>query len=343
VALTERRAAILKLIISDYVQTAQPIGSEALVQRHRLELSSATIRNEMARLEEEGYITHPHTSAGRVPSDRGYRYYVETLMGEPELPPEDKLRILHQFHQATSEVAEWLQLAAAVLAQSVHNAAVVTAPRVSQVRLKHLELVALQEFTALLVLVTQDVKVRQQVITFAEPVTQEELSRLANRLNHLWAGSDAEAVRARLSDLEARERPVGLAVADILADEEAAVFSDARVEGLRNVLEQPEFARSTKALEILEALDEHNLPNAIPFASVASEGVTVLIGSENRQDAMRECSVIITGYGRPAGPKGTLAVLGPTRMHYPRAIATVRYMGSVMSELARRLYGGSDS
>lgn len=338
-SLSERRGAILRLIISDYVQSAQPIGSEALVKLHGLKMSSATIRNEMARLEDAGYITHPHTSAGRVPSDRGYRYYVETLMGDPELPPEEKLRILHQFHQATSEVAEWLQLAATVLAQSVRNLAVVTAPRENQVRLKHLELVALTDYTALLVLVTQHIKVRQQVITFAEPVAQEDLSRIANRLNHLWAGCDRDQIQARLPDLSAREEPVGRAVAGIVADEEAAAFGGARVEGLRNVLEQPEFSRSTKALEILDALDEHNLSRAIPLDATPEDGVTVIIGGENREDAIRECSVIITGYGGGQGARGALAVVGPTRMHYPRAIATVRYMRSVMNELLRRLYG----
>jgi heat-inducible transcriptional repressor len=293
----------------------------------------------MARLEDDGYITHPHTSAGRVPADRGYRYYVEALMGDPELPPEERLRILHQFHQATSEITEWLELAAAVLAQSVRNVAVVTAPRVGQVRLKHVQLVALQDFTALLVLVTQDVKVRQQVVTFAEPIGQEELTRIANRLNHLWSGLDSEQVRARSADLGVRDEPVARAVTAILADEEAAAFGEARVEGLRNVLEQPEFAESTKALDIVEALDEHNLTRAIPFESTPEEGVTVLIGGENRDDAMRGCSLIITGYGARGGPKGSLVVVGPTRMHYPRAIATVRYMGAVMSELLHRLYG----
>ena len=341
--LTERRAAILRLIISDYVQTAQPVGSEALVQKHGLGLSSATIRNEMARLEEEGYITHPHTSAGRVPSERGYRYFVETLMGEPDLPPEEKLRILHQFHQATSEVAEWLELAAAVLARSVHNVAVVTAPRVQEVRLKHLELVALHDLTALLVLVTQDVKVRQHVVAFPEAMTQDELTRLSNRLNHQWAGLDADQIRARLGELSPREEPAGRAVVEILAEEETATFADARVEGVRNLLEQQEFSGATrKALEIMDALDEHNLPKAIPFESTPEDGVSVIIGSENRQDAMRECSLIITSYAGAQGAKGSLAVLGPTRMHYPRAIATVRYMGSVMSEVLRRLYGRSE-
>jgi heat-inducible transcriptional repressor len=189
------------------------------------------------------------------------------------------------------------------------------------------------------VLVTQDVKVRQQVITFPEPVSQDDLTRLANRLNSQWAGLDSEQIQARLADIGQWEEPVARAVVTILAEEEAAAYGDARVEGLRNVLEQPEFSQATKALDIVEALDEHNLPRAIPFDSTPEEGVTVLIGGENREDAMRGCSLIITGYGSRGGPKGSLVVVGPTRMHYPRAIATVRYMGTVMGELLHRLYG----
>lgn len=336
--LPERRAAILRLIIADYVQTAQPVGSEALVARHKIELSSATIRNEMARLEEEGYITHPHTSAGRVPSDKGYRYFVEALIGQPDLPQEEKLRILHQFHQATTAMAQWLDLAATVLSQSVKNLAVVTAPRSGQTTLKHLELVALHDRTALLVLVTDAVKVRQQVVTFAEAVEQHDLSRMAHRLSDLWAGRSARQIKRDLPDLTGAEAVVGRIVAEILADEDAAAFAEAHIEGLRNVLAQPEFSRSEKAMDLVEAIDERNLPKAIPAERVAGEGVTVIIGEENPNDSMRECSIVITTYGTPDGHKGALAVLGPTRMHYPRAIATVRYMGAVMSDLLTRLY-----
>lgn len=336
--LPERRAAILRLIIADYVQTAQPIGSEALVQRHGLELSSATIRNEMARLEDEGYIHHPHTSAGRVPSDKGYRYFVESLIGEPDLPNDEKLRILHQFHQATTAMAEWLQLAASVLSQSVRNLAVVTAPRTIETKLKHLELVALHDHTALLVLVTDAVKVRQQVIAFAEPVTQPELAGLAGRLSAIWAGCNAEQIAATTADPVSLESVVRSVVSDILAEEDAAAFAEAHVEGLRNVLEQPEFSRSEKLLDLVEAVAERNLNKSIPAGSVGEEGVTVIIGAENPNDSMRECSIVITSYGTPVGHKGAIAVLGPTRMHYPRAIATVRYIGTVMSDVLTKLY-----
>jgi heat-inducible transcriptional repressor len=170
--LTERRAAILQLIIDDYVRSATPVGSENIVKTHRLELSPATLRNEMARLEEDGYISHPHTSAGRVPSDKGYRYYVETLMQDTDIPHDEKLRILHQFHQASMEMSEWLQLAASVLAQSARNLAVVTAPRASCAKLKHVQVVELSDATALMVLVTEDIKVHQQVVALQEPLGQ---------------------------------------------------------------------------------------------------------------------------------------------------------------------------
>ncbi|HEX5164896.1 MAG TPA: HrcA family transcriptional regulator, partial [Thermomicrobiales bacterium] len=140
------------------------------------------------------------------------------------------------------------------------------------------------------------------------------------------------------ADSTALDRSIATVVADILAEEDAAAFAEARVEGLRNVLSQPEFSRSEKLLDLMEAVDERNLPKAIPAESVADEGVTVIIGTENPNDSMRECSIVITSYGTPEGHKGAIAVLGPTRMHYPRAIATVRYMGRVMTDVLTKIY-----
>lgn len=338
--LTERRAAILQLIIDDYVASAVPVGSENIVRVHRLGLSPATIRIEMARLEEDGYISHPHTSAGRVPSDKGYRYYVESLMQDAEVASDEKLRILHQFHQASTEMAEWLQLAASVLAQSVRNVALVTAPRTSTARLKHLQLVELGETTALLVLVTQDVKVHQQVLTLSEPYAQDELTRMAQRLNLALAGKSSAEIATAAADLHPIEQLMGRTAAEMLGGEDLSQYAEPHVEGIRNVLRQPEFARSDKMLDILEALEERNLGKVIPFETIADDGVTVIIGAEHRQDAMRECSVVIARYGTPeSGASGTLAILGPTRMQYQRAIATVQYLGELMSELMHNLYG----
>jgi heat-inducible transcriptional repressor len=338
--LTERRAAILQLIVDDYVRSATPVGSENIVKLHRLGLSSATLRNEMARLEEDGYISHPHTSAGRVPSDKGYRYYVETLMQDTDIPNDEKLRILHQFHQSSMEMSEWLQLAASVLAQSARNLAVVTAPRASSAKLKHVQLVELSEAVALVVLVTEDIKVHQQVVTLQEPVSQDELNQVAARMNQRLAGKGADGIRADAEGVTPIEELLSHMAADMLASEEGTQYAEPHLEGIANVLRQPEFSRSDRMLDVVEALEERNLAKVIPFETIADEGVTVIIGAENRRDAMRDCSVVIARYSAgEGGPTGAIAVVGPTRMHYPRSIATVRYLGELMSDLMVKLYG----
>jgi heat-inducible transcriptional repressor len=336
--LTERRAQVLRLIVSDYIESATPVGSEQIVKRHRLELSSATIRNEMARLEEDGYISHPHTSAGRVPSDRGYRYYVEALMEEPTVSTEEQRKILHQFHQSAVEMSEWLQLAASVLAQSIQNLAVVSAPRSSQARLKHLELVSLHEHTALLVVVLQEVKVRQQVLTLAEAASQDDLSRASRRLISLLAGLSAVEIQAVAAELSPLEEQFRAAVAEIVKTEDVVDFPDPHLEGIRNMLSQPEFSHSARVLDVLDAFDERNIARTIPPADVGEDGVVVMIGSENRDDVLWDFSLVIGRYGEPDGPSGTIAVIGPTRLPYARAIGNVRYVGSVMTEMMKKLY-----
>jgi heat-inducible transcriptional repressor len=340
VSLTERRAAILQLIITDYVRSATPVGSENIVRTHGLGVSPATLRNEMARLEDEGYISHPHTSAGRVPSDKGYRYYVETLMQDTDITNDEKLRILHQFHQASMEISEWLQLAASVLAQSAQNLAVVTAPRTASAKLKHLQLVGLSDLTTLMVLVTEDIKVHQQVIALQEPVSQEELNEMAGRLNQRLAGMGADSIVENLENVAPLEEALARHAAEMLAIEDTSQYAEPHLEGIANVLRQPEFSRSDRMLDVVEALEERNLAKVIPFETIGDEGVTVIIGAENRQDAMRDCSVVIARYtAGEGGPTGALGLLGPTRMDYPRAIASVRYLGRVMSELMVKLYG----
>src|SRR5437867_715252 len=186
--LSERRENLLNLIVEEYVESAVPVGSKSIVEKHRFPYSSATVRLEMARLEDEGFIGQPHTSAGRVPSDKGYRYYVESLMAEEQLAADEREMIRHQFHQAERDLEEWFQLAAAVLAHSVRNFAVVTSPRSRETRLRHIQLVALQELSALLVVVLQEARIRQQVLNFTQPVDQDVLNAVANRLNAAYGG-----------------------------------------------------------------------------------------------------------------------------------------------------------
>jgi heat-inducible transcriptional repressor len=331
--LTERRQKLLKIIVDEYVTSAQPIGSSALVEKYQLPYSSATVRNEMARLEEDGYITQPHTSAGRIPTDHGYRYYVETLMAE-EMPSDElQQTIRHQFHQAARELEEWARLAAAILAGRLRNAAVVTTPHSPEPRLRWIELVGVHDYLALLVVVLQEARVLQQTLALEQPMTQDELTAIARRLNGLFDGKTAAEIRGQTLPALPLEAAVAEAAAGMLDSAEGTGVEPSFMDGLRDLLRQPEFTQGERILGLLELLEERNLPRAIPAAGAAGEDIRVIIGGEHPVDEMRLCSVITTRYMGPAGLRGSLSVVGPTRLHYPRTVSMVRYMSTLMEEL----------
>ncbi len=334
--LSERRSTLLNLIVQDYVDSAQPVGSKALGSKHQLDVSPATIRIEMARLEEDGYISQPHTSAGRVPSDKGYRYYIETLMSEESLPWAEREMIRHQFHQAERAMEQWFQLAAAVLAHSVGNFAVVTSPRSKETRLRHVQLVPLQEMSALCVVVLNEARIRQQVLGFREPVDQSALNVAANRINERLSGLSVEEIR-RLPMPESEIEAQTVRVASDLMDLEAVALGDVFRDGVREVLSQPEFARSERILELIDVLEQRTLSAAIPVRELGDDGINVVIGAENRHEAMRECSIVVARYGQDGGPSGVVAVLGPTRMRYSRTIPTVRFLSSLLGDLVAQI------
>jgi len=331
--LTERRADILGMLVDEYIDTAVPVSSRALVSNHRLELSSATIRNELAALEEDGFITHPYTSAGRVPSDLGYRFYVEALMAEEPLSPSEQRTVEHQFHQVSGGLDEWLGLASTVLAGWVGNAAVITRPRADVARLKHVQLVQLRDDAALLVAVMEDGRVRQRVMSLAVAADQVTLSVRAERLNARCAGQDATVALAAAEELsDADDRAVAAAVAELI--EEQPVAESTYLEGVRAVLEQPEFAEHERMLDAIQHLAAYELYSVVAGVSEGEPGqLTVVIGGENEDSWMQDWSVVVSGYGEPNGPAGTIAVVGPMRMHYARTIPRVRYVASLMSDL----------
>ncbi len=332
--LTERRQKLLQYIVDEYVQTAQPVGSNMLVEKYKLPVSSATIRNEMAALEEEGYVVQPHTSAGRIPTDAGYRYYVEALMREERLPDDAQQTIRHQFHQAARELEEWARLAAAILASRVRNAAIVTTPHSPEPRMRWLELVGVHDYLALVVVVLQEARVLQQTLSLERSFTQDELTFVARKLNDLLDGKTAAEIRTQQINLAPAESAVLEAAAGLLDSADEAASEPPFVEGLRDLLRQPEFSEGGRLLGLLEAMEERNLPRAIPMPG--DEGnVIITIGGEHPVDEMRGCTVISTRYSGPSGLRGTLSVVGPTRMHYPRSVAMVRYMSSLMEELLR--------
>lgn len=337
--LSERKEQILRLIVSEYISVASPVGSEAIAKRHGLGLSPATVRNEIARLEEDGYIIRRHTSGGGIPSDKGYRYYVRFLVKE-ELPLAEQRMLSHLFFQVERRLEEWTRLAAALLARMVHNVAIVTSPKAEEARFKHLELVALQEFLALLILLLRETKLTQQLIAFDEAISQEELNAISYKLNTMFKGLTRSQVVAQSRGLSPIEEQVKETLVLIMAEEDEQRYEEPYIQGIRHLLTQPEFAVSQKMLSLMEVLESKDAVRFILPGRLAEEGVRVIIGAENREDAMRECSVVTTQYGIPGEVCGALGVIGPTRMPYGRAISSVRYMGSLMSELVAELYSG---
>jgi heat-inducible transcriptional repressor len=337
--LTKREEDILKVIIGEYISTAAPVGSETIARKYPLDISPATIRNEMARLEGEGYIIQPHHSAGRIPSEKGYRRYVETLMGNVELSQSEQCLIRHQFYQVASELDQWLGLGATILAHLVHNIAIVTWPKAIEPRLRHLELLSLREFHALLVLILEEARLRQQVITLNQALSQQELGTMAGRLSHAFVGLTTSEIKRITLDLSPVEEQVVAALVRIMEAEEGRECDEPYVSGLHYVLGQPEFASADKALAIAEMFEERGLLRSILLPLPVGEGLRVVIGKENKEQIMHHCTVVLSCYGLPGEVTGVIGVLGPTRMHYERTVSAVRFLSTTMSELVSRLYG----
>ena len=336
--LTRRRDRILSIIIGEYISKGVPVSSD-VVAKKGLGVSPATIRNEMIELEGEGYLVQPHTSAGRIPTDKGYRHYIESLMSYARLSRDEQFLIRHKFHQVEKAVEEWTRLAAAILSGIVHNVALVTLPKPVEARLKHLELVALQESLVLLVLVLKEAKLRQQMLTLEGNVSQEELSASAQKLTAAYGGLIASEIADKELELSPVEEQVMKIVSELMRDEEGEEYEEPYIDGLRHMLRQPEFASSDKIAAIMEMLEQKSLLKSFLPRVLTGEGVRVVIGRENKENMMRDCSVILTKYGIPGEVGGAIGVVGPTRMEYQRAIPTVSFLSTVMSEMVSELYG----
>jgi len=349
--MSERRQLLLKLVIQEFIENPTPVASELLVRKYALNVSSATVRNELSALEELGYLTHWHTSAGRAPTDAGYRYFVENLMDRTPLSPTEQRTIRHQFYQVRSELDQWIQLAGAVLARTAQNASVVTPPRAYQARFKHLELIAIHDTTVLLVLVLHDGTIRQQSMALETARNQEDLSRSAGRINERYHDAAVSRIEEGLQAERAQQQPaldeLELQVLELLGKAmhqlEDQLNEQIHSDGLIEILSQPEFAKTGRVRQVLEILQSgRGLSPLIPQA-LASNGVQVVIGGEHDQYEMREYSVVLSRYGVSGEVAGVLGIIGPTRMAYPRTISTVRYISTVMSDLLGELYGGESN
>jgi len=334
--LTERQKLILALIIRDYIETAQPIGSRHLVENYNLNVSSATVRNDMLALSETGYLRQPHTSAGRIPTEDGYRFFVRQLMGHTELPSTTKRTIVHQFYQAGMDIDRWMRLAASVLAHQSQAASLVTAPRSERSVFKHLELISTRGRQVLMVLVLSGGEVNQQMLNLAEPISQERLSIVAQSFNDLLPGLDGESIAALSDKFDALEQDIIKLILDDLRHTSDMLTGEIYHDGLAHVLTEPEFETADIARNALRVFEERQLLEDLLTRTVLSNdlsGVQVLIGGEGNWEELRDFSIVLARYGAPGLATGTLGVLGPIRMPYGRTISTVRFVASLLSDL----------
>jgi heat-inducible transcriptional repressor len=336
-ALTERQRLLLSLVIHEYVRSATPVGSKHMVEQYNLEMSSATVRNELAELTDLGYLRQPHLSAGRVPTEEGYRMFVGNIVQEAEIPESTQRTITHQFYQMRQDTEQWTKLAASILAHQSRAASLVTAPHPEQARLKHLELISSRGRQVLMVLVLMGGEILQRFFTLAEPVNQDQLSASAARLTNLFMGKSVEAMRVDPNTLSPLESDLFNFVLDEMRQADSMVSGEMVLDGLTNVLAEPEFSGSEEARHALRVLEEKPLLHEILSRTVLSRtsagGVQVLIGGEGIYDSLSQCSFVVARYGQPGLATGTLGVLGPMRMPYGRTISIVRFLSSLLSNL----------
>jgi len=342
-SLDPRSESILRAVIEEYVATAVPVASQTLVDRYGVGVSSATVRNILADLEGAGLLTHPHTSAGRIPTDAGYRYFVESIADSSRLSAVEQLMIRHQFGQVQHASEQWFRLAATTLAAANRSAGLATPAKPRAAHVRRIDLVSISERLASLIIVFREGAVRQVLVTLAETAEQEALTRVAVILDGLMSGrtsGDAERALARIESdgpIGTLVRRVGERVIAAIRDYDATVIEEVFSDGLLHVMEAPEFERSDKLRRVFAALENRAYLGELLDRVAGTPTVQVFIGAENAPEEMRDVSLVLAPYGEPGRAIGVVGVLGPTRMAYSQAIGTVRFVSNLMNELVHNI------
>lgn len=340
-ALAERRASILRAIVTHYVTSGEPVGSKTLVERYRLGVSPATVRNEMGALEEAGYIFQPHTSAGRIPTDAGYRYFVDTGIPAMKLPPNEARMIQRFFGEPRYELEDALRQTAALLSGITDHAAVVFAPALERSVVRHVELVPLAGSRAMVVLVTNTGRVENHIVGVGEDVDEVQLNHAAEMLNKLIVDEPLEKAPQKISDAVDR---FPLEIKDVVVSVTRALEQDLThhdaermfLDGTSNIVHEEKFADLETVRGVIGALEHRRLLLEVLADALSTSKVSVRIGSENSVEEMQSCAVITAPYGTNDQPLGSLGVVGPTRMDYRRTISAVH---EVAWNLGRMLSG----
>lgn len=336
--LDDRKGLILRAIVSHYVSTGEPVGSKTLVDRYRLKVSPATVRNDMGALEDRGYIYQPHTSAGRIPTDTGYRFFVDSSPSDARLPAEQTQQIRHFFGQPRFEFEESLRQTAALLSRLTDHAAVVFAPVLDHSLVRHVELVRLSTERAMFVLVTDTGRVENHVLPIPEEVDDDTLQQVSDMLNRLVMDTNVDVAAATITEniehfapaLRDAVSAVATAIAnDLETRESERVF----LEGTSNIVDEHKFADLETVRQVIGALEHRRLVLEVMADALQATDLSVRIGSENSMEEMQACAVITAPYGVEGNILGTLGIIGPTRMDYRKTIAAVYEVSSNLGHM----------
>ncbi len=342
--LDDRKRRILKAIIDDYIDTAEPVGSRTIARKHEIGLSSATIRNEMADLEEMGYLTQPHVSAGRIPSDKGYRYYVDQLMNARELTKEEIDSLGSAMEIKINELSQLIRQASAVISHFTRYTSVALTPQMKKSTLKTIQVVPMDYGKALVIVVTDAGIARNSLVRINEKVSSDLLIKISNVLNEKLCGlSIGEIPSAIVLD----DRDEAIISKNVLTSILSSVRdcinqidnAEVYLEGTTNILNYPEFSDIIKAKELLNILDEKELLHKLFGHEKESDGIRIQIGSENRIEEIKDCSLITTTYSLGNKVVGTIGIIGPTRMKYPEVISSLHFIGNKINEEIEKLIG----
>lgn len=326
-------------MISLYCSTGEPVGSRTLSRKCKMDLSPATIRNVLADLEEMGYIRQPHTSAGRIPTDKGYRFYVNTLMRSHTLNPDEKIQIESAMQDSAGSVQGLMNLTTGLLAHLSHQIALAVAPAVNKLALENIDFVPISSTRVLAVLVIRGGVVSNKIVDLDEPVSHEELIRISNYIRTTFYGMSLPSIRKQLMDLMKQEKTQY----DLLLKRAATLGQktldqtdqELYVNGASQVVRYPEFSDAKKTHELLEALEEKNKILRILTQCIEGEGIHILIGEDNHTD-LTNMSLITSPYRCGDQAVGSLAIFGPTRMEYARLIPLVDHIAKVVSGILTR-------
>jgi heat-inducible transcriptional repressor len=333
--LDERKRLVLRAIIDSYIETAEPVGSRTIARKHDLGVSPATIRNEMADLEETGYLQQPHVSAGRVPSDKGYRFYVDALM-EPYVFPGVELRKLHEeMLNAQPSTERRIHEAARLLAFLTQSVSLIVAPSTDQLVFKHLQLVPLEDTGILVTIVLHPGIVKNRLIRTKRDYSPDQIFELSTALNQKLKGITYRELGPTIFTEVIRDYgEIGKALVELILqglaeDKGEQIYASGTV----NILNQPEFRDVDRAIALFEALEEKEHLLSLLGAAAKSSGVQVAIGTENVSAAMQACSLVTCTYYVGDDVVGTIGVIGPTRMDYARVMAAVDMVSHALSSL----------